>query len=259
MTGKESEELKNIALEYLNLSPEYKVLVHIGIIKDKKYNENENRIIDILTESNDVTNRYIGGLLYKYKLLYEEEKKSSIHLFNTVYNIYKILSDLGVNPNKKNVIENLLYVINAVENELKKLNKDITKAKKELHIKKPKGKKIEDLVKFYIDTALKNNEIPTLRQLDSDIYSFQSYSRKLKDFNFIALIYKEIEKRLNNKKLSNNKRKLLIQLENDIRRRLQMNQKFENKKTGQISKNQPNFNDNIMKEINNEFEELRQY
>jgi hypothetical protein len=134
-----------------------------------------------------------------------------------------------------------------------KQKKSLGKAFKGLNLLKPKSKKIEDLVKNYLKIAYKVNEIPNIRQLHSNIYSGISYSRKLKDIGFIFALLEETKKRFSHKKLSTEKKQLLIKIKLHFEETIKNIQTKESRKTQVVNINKPDYNDNIGNEIENEF------
>lgn len=206
----------------------------------------------------------IHHLLLELSCFDDYIKNNIINVINKIVN-YFITREIDLLNNDKSIITELIkeikksvYYKKLDLKEKKKITKELDKAKNELYKRKPKGKKTEDLAKHYIDTALRNNDIPTVRQLQSEIYSSVSYSRILKTLNFNFLLLQSIGKRLNNKKLSKSKKDLLIELENHTKIRIQKFQNNENKKTGLTSKSKPDYNDNINYEVKNIFDDLKQ-
>lgn len=117
---------------------------------------------------------------------------------------------------------------------------DLEKVMKKLNKTKPETKSNEDLIKSYFKIAFKINEIPVLDQLNSEVYSKTSWSRKLKDLNFLVMINKECDKRLN-KKLRTENKNLVIKIKNNILHLISKIQTSDKFQTGITNKNKPDF------------------
>ncbi len=121
-----------------------------------------------------------------------------------------------------------------------KQKSDLEKVMKKLNKTKPETKSNEDLIKSYFKIAFKINEIPVLDQLNSEVYSKTSWSRKLKDLNFLVMINKECDKRLN-KKLRTENKNLVIKIKNNILHLISKIQTSDKFQTGITNKNKPDF------------------
>lgn len=108
----------------------------------------------------------------------------------------------------------------------------------------PESKSYKDLIKNYFKIAFQINEIPVLDQLDSSVYSKSSWSRLLRNLNFLVMLKSECEKRLN-KKLKDDNKKLVIDIKNHILSLAKGIQGLEISKTGLTCRDKPNFDDNI--------------
>lgn len=191
-------------------------------------------------ENNKIEQWYLASCIYLLKLFYVKYFRNYSKVVNDeTYELYdKIKSFKTLTNEQKKELELIKTKFERIKNK---------------YI--PERKSNEDLIKSYFKIAFKINEIPVLDQLSSDVYSKTSWSRKLKDLNFLVMLDKECDKRLS-KKLKEVTKELVIKIKNYIKKQSSKVQISEKNKTGSTNRSNPDYDDTILRseyDIDNEF------
>jgi len=113
---------------------------------------------------------------------------------------------------------------------------------------KPKSKYDEHLIKYCFRLAFELKQTPSLDQLNSETYSKSSWSKRLNNnIIFLAKFNNECEKKLKKSNLGEQNKNIVIEIQNFIKKKIELCTSLEKSKTGITHKNRPDFNDNIEK------------
>lgn len=107
----------------------------------------------------------------------------------------------------------------------------------------PKSKEDPILIRHYYDIAKKCEGVPKLKHLETSDFSKSFWSKKLNDIFFLTKIYTLIELKLEDGKINDKTRQLLLKLRNDINSRIPKAQEKERKKTSYKSSKQNSVSD----------------
>ncbi len=107
----------------------------------------------------------------------------------------------------------------------------------------PKSKEDPILIRHYYDIAKKYEDVPKLKHLETSDFSKSFWSKKLNDIFFLTKIYTLIELKLEDGKINDKTRQLLLKLRNDINSRIPKAQEKERKKTSYKSSKQNSVSD----------------
>lgn len=136
------------------------------------------------------------------------------------------------------------------------LNEKNKKLESKLNKILPEDKKTENLVKYFINIALKIKKMPSYRQLAYEGFNASSWHAKMNDVYFMSFLFNSIEKKLNRLKKSSTVKDTLIFIKNECLIRLENISPKKDKKAGLTSAKKPDYDDDISKEIQDEFNHL---